>query len=580
MRVVVAKTAGFCKGVRKALEVTLEAIKNRKQDEEICTYGPLIHNKQVLSMLEEKGVHEENHIDRCENKKVVIRAHGIPPQERHALQRMHASILDATCTRVAKVHGVIKRHARRGYHTVIVGDADHAEVIGLMGYTDGRGVVIRDPEEVDALPAEWDKVLLVAQTTQNEKVFDEICERFLRRYPNGVVKNTICGSTHERQNEVRELCSRVDAMVIVGGYHSGNTVRLAEIAKECGVPTFHVETERELDRQEMARYRTVGVSAGASTPNWIIRDVVNCLESIKAEDPAAGRRWTKFLELMTFGNFLVALGAALLPPFVKALTGLETSVLKSSAMAASYAFAMHTLNLYLDRSAIQLNDPNRAAFYNRSQYVFLSAGVLAVASALWLALQIGFLTFLAMILFVLFGLLYAVPFILPKGWRVSHILKIKEVPTSKTFTIPIAWASITVLLPHLAHLGGSFSLLLYAFWVVFLMVLIRTTALDLLAVQGDQLVGKETLVVFWGEERTRKFVLAALALLGLSLLLGPFVLKARIFSLVALAGLGVFLWRLHNACSEPLRRDPISEALTEGGIIGLGLLAVLWNLVF
>lgn len=139
MRVIVARTAGFCKGVKDALEVTMEAIEKREDGERICTYGPLIHNRQVLAMLEQKGIREENRIENCAGRKVVIRAHGIPPQERQHLHKVGATLLDATCRRVAKVQAAIKSHARRGYHTVIVGDEDHAEVIGLMGYTEGRG---------------------------------------------------------------------------------------------------------------------------------------------------------------------------------------------------------------------------------------------------------------------------------------------------------------------------------------------------------------------------------------------------------------------------------------------------------
>ena len=283
MKVFVAETAGFCKGVKDALEVTLEAIQKRQEGEKICTFGPLIHNRQVLAMLEEKGISEENDFEHCAGKKVVIRAHGIPPDERQRLRGIDATLLDATCKRVARVHAVIKRHARHGFHTVIVGDADHAEVIGLLGYTEGRGRVINRPEQLNELPEDWEKVLLVAQTTQNEEVFEEIRTHFLKRYPQGVVKNTICDSTHQRQAEVRQMCSRVEAMVVVGGYHSGNTLRLADVARECGVPTYHIETEAELNRQEMARYSSVGISAGASTPNWIIRNVVQFLESIQPE---------------------------------------------------------------------------------------------------------------------------------------------------------------------------------------------------------------------------------------------------------------------------------------------------------
>ena len=232
MKVFVAKTAGFCKGVKGALEVTLEAIQKRQEGERICTFGPLIHNRQVLAMLEEKGISEEHQLEHCAGKKVVIRAHGIPPQERLRLRGIDAVLLDATCKRVARVHAVIKRHARHGYHTVIVGDADHAEVIGLLGYTEGRGRVINRLEQISELPEDWEKVLLVAQTTQNEEIFAGIQAHFLKRYPHGVVKNTICDSTHQRQVEVRQMCSRVDAMVVVGGYHSGNTLRLAKHLEE------------------------------------------------------------------------------------------------------------------------------------------------------------------------------------------------------------------------------------------------------------------------------------------------------------------------------------------------------------
>jgi 4-hydroxy-3-methylbut-2-enyl diphosphate reductase len=284
VKVIVAQTAGFCKGVKSALELTFEAIRQRGENETICTFGPLIHNRQVLSKLEEEGVREENDIARCAGKKVVIRAHGVPPYLRNSLRQAGASILNATCKRVARVQAVIKGYARRGYHIVIVGDGDHAEVIGLMGYTDGLGTVISEPEDVERMPPEWRHVLLVAQTTQNEGIFEEIQKRFRHRYPEGVVKNTICGATQERQAEVRKLAAQVDAMVIVGGYHSGNTLRLAQVARDCGVPTYHVETEEELDAERMSAYSSVGVSAGASTPPWIIHSVARFLENLGAEE--------------------------------------------------------------------------------------------------------------------------------------------------------------------------------------------------------------------------------------------------------------------------------------------------------
>jgi len=578
MRVIVGKTAGFCKGVKNALEVTLEAIQKRKEGESICTYGPLIHNRQVLKMLEEKGIKEENSLVNCAGRKVVIRAHGIPPQERQALHKLDATLLDATCTRVAKVHGVIKLHARRGYHTVIAGDADHAEVIGLMGYTEGRGVVLGRPEQVDQLPKEWEKVLLVAQTTQNEEIFQAIQQKFLERFPEGVVKNTICGSTHERQAEVRQMRSQVEAMVIVGGRHSGNTLRLAEVARESATPCYHIETEADLDRQEMARYSCVGVSAGASTPNWLIRNVIRFLESIEPEQPTTRFKIKRILELLAYGNVFVALAAALLPFVVQALTGLAGS-LTANAMAACYVFAVHSLNIYLDRNAIKLNDPSRAAFYQYWRSLFTGLSVAAVAASLWLAAMAGILTFVAMGILVLFGVIYAIPLIRRFCGYSPAAFKIKDIPTSKTFSVPVAWAGVTVIVPWLSMPGfwQAFGRIAYSFWIVFFVVLIRTLLRDLVAVHGDRLVGKETFVVLVGEKKTSRFIKAVLATLILWLIMGPVVGLTTQFAFVGLPFCAAYAWLLRMCFRSRLKVDPIFETLIESVIIGMGCVALIWK---
>jgi len=578
MKVTVAKTAGFCRGVRDALDVTLEAIKGLQDGESICTFGPLIHNRQVLAMLEEKGIIAEDKIENCAGKKVVIRAHGIPPQERKRLRRVGASLLDATCKRVARVQAAIKRHARKGFHTVIVGDADHAEVIGLMGYTEGRGVVISRPEQVDELPDNWDHVLLVAQTTQNEEIFRAIQERFRSKYPNSMIKNTICGSTHERQSEVRQMCSQVEALVIVGGYHSGNTIRLAEVAKECATPTYHVETETELDAQEMKRYSSVGVSAGASTPNWMIRNVVRYLESIQPEQNDVRFTIKRILEPLVYSNVFVAFGAALLTAAGQALTGNPGS-LSYCLMAAFYVFAMHTLNLYLDRDAMRLNDPGRAAFYQHWKGIFTSISIAAVAVSLWMAAAAGVLAFLALGLLVLFGLLYAVPLFLPTWWQRLSVLKIKDIPASKTLFVPVAWASTTVILPYLGNFWSNFQQTLYAFWIIALFVLIRTALLDFLAVQGDRLVGKETIVVLLGETRTWHFISAILGLLAVSLMLGPISGLSTAFAYAMLPGVAAYGWCLRMCLQKPLKEDPVFETIIESVLIGMGLCALLYNFI-
>jgi len=573
MRVIVAKTAGFCKGVRDAIEITMEAIQKREDGEAICTFGPLIHNRQVLMMLEKKGVVEENCIQNCAGKKVVIRAHGIPPDSRQELHAQGSKLLDATCKRVARVHAAIKRHARRGYYTIIVGDADHAEVIGLLGYTEGRGVVINRPEQLNSLPAHWEDVLLVAQTTQNEEVFSVIEKAFLKKYPRGIVKNTICDSTQERQAEVRKLCSKVEAAVIVGGLHSGNTLRLAEVARDCQIPTFHVETEADLDREKMARYTCIGVSAGASTPNWIIRNVVEYLESIRPEE---GRtfRWKVLLERLAYSNIYIAIETALLPVMALALTGNNGSV-ASCVMAAAYAFAMHSLNIYLDQDSIQFNNPIRASFYQQWRPVFTLTSILSLGVACIIALSMGFYSLLALCTLALLGLLYAVPFFLPATWEKIPV-KLKDIPTSKTFFVPVGWSAVSVIVPYLSY-GGDIGRQIFAFWIIFLLALARTNLLDFLAVQGDRLVGKETLVVLAGERKTAWFTAGVIVALVISLLLGPLTGLSSYFSYMVLLPAAVYGFYLKTGAEKRLSVDPLYETLIESVLIGTGLFALVWS---
>jgi (E)-4-hydroxy-3-methyl-but-2-enyl pyrophosphate reductase len=244
-RIKLAKNAGFCMGVRRAVNMALEAAK--KKNGPICTCGPLIHNPQVLRILEGKGIKsipgDAGRVSSPETSSystIIIRAHGLSPQERRTLKETGARIIDATCPHVGKVQGIIRRYAQEGYATIIVGESDHAEVIGLMGYAQGNGHVVNRLEDVDSLPP-LDKVCMVAQTTQDRSLFQAVAEKVERKYPGVKIFNTLCDSTRQRQDEASNLAKKVNAMVVVGGRESGNTRRLAQISEAAGIPTFLVE---------------------------------------------------------------------------------------------------------------------------------------------------------------------------------------------------------------------------------------------------------------------------------------------------------------------------------------------------
>ena len=516
MKVIVAETGGFCMGVKRAMDMILKATEENHGNNIICTYGPLIHNRQVLEMLGKKGVKVAETPEECAGKIVLVRAHGIPPDQRKKLKAVAKKLLDATCPRVARVQALIRRHARKGYLPVIVGDPEHAEVIGLMGYSEGKGIVINKVEDVEKLP-EAEKVLVVAQTTQNEKTFNDIVSAIKQRYNNVEVYNTICGSTHQRQEEVKRMAEKVDAMVVVGGYHSGNTIRLAEIARQCGLPTFHVETEKELDVEKLASFDTIGVTAGASTPSWMIRRVVDVLESITHKDSAFYHHILfKSLRMMLNVNVIVSCGAGILSYVAASIAG-GSRTFSLAMMSALYVFAMHTVNRYTDKASLRFREPEQVAFYEKWYIPLCVASGAAILLSLFLAYQNGKLAFFLMLLITVLGLLYNVPIIRSDKNILKHINKLKDIPGSKTLFVAGAWGAVTSIIPDLAQNSVSIISSFYAFVLISLMVYVRTAIFDLLDIQGDTIVGKESIPVFIGESKT-KYLLGGLILLTVFLI--------------------------------------------------------------
>lgn len=289
MKVIRAQSAGFCWGVERAIDIARDfASKGRNP---VYTDGPLIHNSQMMERLQAEGIREVGDyqsssklsIDKESetNAVLVVRAHGISPERRKYLKSIGIDFKDATCPDVGIVAGKIRMHARKGYSTVIFGDEKHPEVIGLMGYTEGRGHPVRSHEDIDALPDLGDKVVMVSQTTMFTDDFHGLADHLKKRFPEALIFDTICGATKDRQGDIAVLFDQgVEAFVVIGGHHSANTCKLAMLARKTGLPTYHIETVKEIDEAEMSRYGTVGVTAGASTPEFLISKVCNHLAGI------------------------------------------------------------------------------------------------------------------------------------------------------------------------------------------------------------------------------------------------------------------------------------------------------------
>lgn len=279
-KVIVAKSAGFCWGVSRAFEKVMKIAEQIPGQKPVYTYGPLIHNPQAVEVLEEKGIRVLQEIPSKLQGTVVIRTHGVPPQERRRLEATGAAICDATCPDVAMIQGTVRKYLRQGYFIIIIGDREHPEVKALLGFAEKNGTCVISAEEVEKLPADLSLVCVVSQSTQQRKKFEELVELISKRYPKSVVFDTICRSTNIRQEEARELAKTVDAMVVVGGRNSSNTNRLAEISREMGTPTFLIESDGEIDEEKFKDFDSVGVTAGASTPKWVIEQVIARLTDI------------------------------------------------------------------------------------------------------------------------------------------------------------------------------------------------------------------------------------------------------------------------------------------------------------
>jgi len=291
MKVIRAKSAGFCFGVERAIDIATTCTEGGKC--RVYTDGPLIHNRQMMDRLTDNGILEigdyksEKSLDgeikdTAEKDSVLVfRAHGVSPERREYLRTLGLRCKDATCPDVGKIAGIIKMHANKNYTTVIVGDPDHPEVIGLLGYAGGKGYVVKNKKDIDALPNIDGEICMVSQSTMFTDDYHEISEYFKSRFTKTKVIDTICGATKERQKDVGVLASKgAQAIVVIGGKHSANTVKLAIMAQRTGLPCFHIETIKELDIDAIKKYAVVGVTAGASTPDFLIDEVCKHLESL------------------------------------------------------------------------------------------------------------------------------------------------------------------------------------------------------------------------------------------------------------------------------------------------------------
>jgi 4-hydroxy-3-methylbut-2-enyl diphosphate reductase len=542
VKVLVAETAGFCWGVKRAVDQVLALARSHKGP--VCTLGPLIHNRKLLAQLESLGVspvefgdiaverkNPDNGPDSGLNKAagttlsnqsdspargrklVVIRAHGVAPRILEQVQNAPVDVHDATCPLVRHAQQAVQRSVAEGNDIVIVGDRGHAEVEGLVGYADGKAQVIAGVREVSAVSPSDRPTCAIAQTTQDEEAFDETMRELRKIRPNCREIDTICGSTKKRQGETRELARRVDVMVVVGDRQSANTARLKAVAENAGTRALLVEDPDELTPEAFEGLDVVGVTAGASTPSWLIGSVVDKLHLIaRQRKGSVVRALLKFLSFLVHANIVAAVGAASLVVAISMFERIRFPAVAAS-ITALYVFSMHTLNRFVDRSLIPPSEETGLLIYCRFPTPILVASAIAGLGTLAVALYLGWLPFVLVALSLAGGAVYGVRILPPSLSGLIGIWRIKDIPASKDLSTAAGWAMLTAVVPFAVAQSEVSLRNFLAFAFAFVLVLIRSTMLGVRSVQRDLIVGRETVFNVLGRKGTN----IALALMFLAL---------------------------------------------------------------
>lgn len=543
-------------GVRRAVDIVLD-IAQHETGRHIYTYGPLIHNPQTIELLKNRGITPVKCIEEIsdrQNAVLIIRAHGIAPAERKKIKESGIKIIDATCPKVGYVQAIIQKHTSLNYTVIIGGDKEHPEVDGLLGYTSGFGVVVAAADEVEKLPL-LDKVCVVAQTTQGLEEYNKIVEKIKECYPDTVVFNTICSSTEQRQSEIIAMAGQMDAMFIVGGKNSANTKRLADLAHQQQTPTFHIETAEELENINIEPYNRIGVSAGASTPNWIIDRVMDKVAE------GQSRKLKKVGRLLNFWLWAIktdiysAIGAGCLCLTCMFLQRIPANI-SHLTIASFFVYAMHVLNRLISRRPRGFLGSFREETYLKHEKSYLGAAAFSIIAALFLTFINGMIPFIILFIISLAGALYNMK-ILPPGWRFRSL---KDLPGSKNIFMATAWGAVAAILPALSNNHPYNAGLVVAFAFTFGVVFIRSAMSDILEIQSDKLIGRETIPVLIGKERT-KTVLQSILLILLVILLVSYpanwTSSLSLFLIICL----LYIWICFRLCD---RRSGFSGAVMEG----------------
>ncbi|MDR0953162.1 MAG: 4-hydroxy-3-methylbut-2-enyl diphosphate reductase [Elusimicrobiota bacterium] len=490
--VIIAQSAGFCPGVKKAIDCVFALEAAGKNP--VYTIGPLIHNKQVTDNLEAKGITAIDTLAEAKNKNgvLVIRAHGITPNFQKEVEAQGMQVVDATCPLVKKAHNVIEKYAAQGYDTVIVGDAGHAEVIGLVGYSAGRAVVVATQEEARKLPP-FEKVNIVAQTTQKEETFYSIAKIIKEKAKDCLISNTICEPTKQRQQETISLAKNADLVIVVGGKHSANTARLAKLCGELCPKVLHIESEEEINPAEILSPKRILITAGASTPSWVIEKVAAKIKGLRHKNKSIFGVFENFWAFLVNNSIYSALAAVCLTYVCINLQGAKENIF----LYLLAGFSIFTLTLVN-------KDYSKNLKQNKKVYYALASG--GALFAFLCSLHFNIYIILPTLLFLTLGIVY------PLRYKLKLFINI---PGIRDVLTALGWCFVCVYVPS----SSQGLILRKSAWLALsygvMLVFIRSVILSIGTEYKDIILGKESFYKAFGLMKTKiAITLIILALTG------------------------------------------------------------------
>jgi 4-hydroxybenzoate polyprenyltransferase len=422
------------------------------------------------------------------------------------------------------------------------------------------------------------KRLLLLRPLKTHFFFEEIKKWANNKFPHYEIFDTICDSTAKRQAEVQNLADSVDAVIVVGGQNSGNTKRLAEISKKTGKPTYHIENESEIDVDALSEAKCVGITAGASTPNWVIKKIYRTLEALPYKKKQGLQRVIFPIQrVLLLTNIYVSIGAGCLCYACIKIQGI-TNNLHHVLISMLYVLSMHILNNLIGTKADRYNDPDRSSFYNNNRILLAFLAFAAGGIGLMTAYSAGWIPFLILFGMSMMGLSYNLRLI-PKRFAYDKYWRLRDIPGSKTVLIAMAWGIVTSVLPQLCESGNIHLNTAIIFLWSLSLVFVRTAIFDILDMQGDRIVGKETIPILLGEKRALRLLKTILAInFGILFISSAFQLISSLgfFLLICPAFVFIILSAHERGYMLPGIR---LEFLVESNFVMAGVMTLVWSLL-